>query len=112
MKSTTPKQLRYYVAPTQKIPFLEWLNHLKDPQIRARIRTRLDRLEQGNYGDYKSVGDGVFELRLDFGSGYRIYYAEAGDCLVILLCGGDKRTQTADIQTAKRYWQALQESSL
>jgi len=63
----------------------------------------------GNYGDYKPLGDGICELKFDFGPGYRIYFAEDGDVIVILLCGGDKNSQVQDIKTAKMYWQELLE---
>jgi len=72
----------------------------------ARIRVRLNRVRLGNLGDCKAVGEGVMEFRLDFGPGYRVYFGQAGDILVILLCGGDKRTQSRDIATAKQYWQS------
>ena len=77
--------------------------------MRHRIRRRLDRVEIGNYGDYKSLGDGVYELKLHFGSGYRVYFAEYDDIIVILLCGGDKSTQSKDIEIAKTYWKELLE---
>jgi putative addiction module killer protein len=69
----------------------------------------LDRVEIGNYGDYKALGDGVYELKLHFGSGYRVYFAEDGDIIVILLCGGDKSSQSKDIEVAKAYWKELLE---
>ena len=87
-------------------PFREWLHSLRDVQGRSRIRVRLNRVRLGNLGDCKSVGEGVMEFRLDFGPGYRVYFGQAGDTLVILLCGGDKRTQSRDIATAKEYWQS------
>ena len=104
-----PKELILYQTETGKEPFSEWLNDL-DRITRNRVRVRLDRVEQGNYGDHKSVGDGVVELRLFFGPGYRIYLAEDGNTLVVLLCGGDKDTQTRDIAKAKAYWQAYLEA--
>ena len=82
----------------------EWFTSLPDEPTRARIRARLARVRLGNYGDHKSIGDGVYELRLCFGPGYRIYYAETGRIIVLLLCGGDKSTQKSDIQKAKNYW--------
>jgi putative addiction module killer protein len=109
MKETKHRILRNYVTASGKVPFEEWINSLKDSVARHRIRTRLDRVEKGNFGVYRSVGDEVFELKLDFGPGYRIYFAEEGDVLVILLCGGDKSTQVKDINTAKKYWQELLE---
>jgi putative addiction module killer protein len=78
---------------------------LKDATARARIRSRLDRVEQGNYGDYKSVGEGVYELRFFFGPGYRIYFGEDGEITVLLLCGGDKTSQRRDIIQAQSFWQ-------
>ena len=105
------KILRNYAAPNGKVPFSEWLSSLKDPSTRLRIRRRLDRLELGNVGDCKSVGAGVSELRLAFGSGYRIYFAEQDDIIIILLCAGDKSTQKKDIKTAQLYWQELKERS-
>ena len=81
-----------------------WLERLRDKTALAAIRIRLRRIEAGNFGDSKSVGDGVAELRVDVGAGYRVYYARHGRDIVILLCGGDKRTQGTDIQMAKRYW--------
>lgn len=103
------KILRNYVTLSGKIPFLQWLNALKDPVTRLRIRRRLDRLELGNRGDCKPVGEGVSELRLAFGPGYRIYFAEYDAAIIILLCGGDKDSQAKDIKLAKAYWHELKE---
>ncbi len=77
-----------------------WLRNLKDRQARLRILERIDRLAHGNPGDVKSVGHGVLELRLTYGPGYRVYYAQQGERLVLLLCGGDKSTQQQDIRRA------------
>jgi putative addiction module killer protein len=82
--------------------FLKWRTRLKDDRARALIASRLDRLAFGNPGEVKSVGSGVSELRIDYGPGYRIYFARRGKTVIILLCGGDKRTQAKDIETAKR----------
>jgi putative addiction module killer protein len=87
--------------------FMEWRAGLRDAVARKRIGARIDRLSFGNFGDAKSVGEGVSELRLDFGPGYRIYFVQRGDVLVILLCGGDKSTQARDIAKAKRLAQEL-----
>ncbi len=111
MNKATPKILRNYITPSGEIPFLKWLNSIKDPITKLRIRRRLDRVEQGNLGDCEPVGDGVSELRLFFGSGYRIYIAEWSDTLIILLCGGNKNSQKKDIKLAKAYWQELKERS-
>jgi putative addiction module killer protein len=87
--------------------FMEWRAGLRDAVARKRIGARIDRLSFGNFGDAKSVGEGVSELRLDFGPGYRIYFVQRGDVLVILLCGGDKSTQARDIAKAKQMAQEL-----
>ena len=100
------RELREYVTETGRNPFHKWLHSLADRQARARIRTRLNRVRLGNLGDCKPVGEGVFEFVMDFGPGYRVYMGQDGDVLVILLCGGDKRTQPSDIVTAKNYWQS------
>lgn len=81
--------------------FRKWRQRLKDERARAMIASRLDRLAFGNAGDVKPVGAGIGELRIDYGSGYRIYFLKRGNTLVILLCGGDKSTQEKDIKTAK-----------
>ncbi len=88
-----------------KEPFTIWLNGLKDGKGRRRILSRLRRLEQGNYGDCKHIKDGIFELRLFFGAGYRIYFGEDRGNIVLLLCGGTKSTQGRDIGAALTYWQ-------
>jgi putative addiction module killer protein len=77
---------------------------LNDPVTRARIVARLDRLKAGLLGDWKSIGGGVFELRIDVGPGFRVYYGQDGKTLILLLCGGDKRTQAKDIENAHSYW--------
>ncbi|MBA3923816.1 MAG: type II toxin-antitoxin system RelE/ParE family toxin [Nostocaceae cyanobacterium] len=104
-----PKALKVYAKEDGKEPYTEWLGNVKDYTIRARIIRRVERLKQGNYGDCKSVGEGVQQLRLFFGSGYRVYIGEAGNDVVILLCGGDKDSQDRDIERAKKYWQGYQE---
>jgi putative addiction module killer protein len=82
--------------------FRKWRLKLRDQRIRALIASRLDRLAFGHAGDVKPVGQGISELRIDFGPGYRIYYIKRGETIIILLCGGDKSTQAKDIKTAKR----------
>ena len=81
--------------------FTAWLDNVKDERAAARIVTRIRRMEIGNAGDVRSVGEGVSEIRIDYGPGYRVYFANRGRAIVILLCGGDKGTQTADIRRAK-----------
>ncbi len=88
----------------QSTPFSDWLASLKDGRVVGIIRARLNRLRLGNFGDSKSVGGGVEELRIDFGPGYRIYYGRQGSLIVVLLCGGNKRTQAGDILAAQKYW--------
>ena len=84
----------------QSQTFQHWLNGLKDRQARARVQARLDRLALGNPGDAKPLRDGVSELRIDYGPGYRVYFMRRGPVIVVLLAGGDKRTQDADIERA------------
>ena len=103
--SPQPKTVIIYRDRAGHEPLTDWLNSLRDPVTRRRILQRLLRLESGHYGDYKAVGAGVNELRLFFGPGYRIYFGEDGDTLVILLCGGDKDSQHRDIAQAQAYWQ-------
>lgn len=85
-------------------PFSDWLESLRDARAVGIVRARLNRIRLGNFGDSKSVGGGVEELRIDFGPGYRVYYGRRGSLTVVLLCGGDKRTQNRDILTAQKYW--------
>lgn len=85
-------------------PFEKWYSSIKDQSIRRRILVRIKRLELGNFGDWKNLGEGVYEIRMTFGSGYRVYFARQGDKMVIILGGGDKSTQTKDITNAKTLW--------
>lgn len=100
-----PFELRYYQTETQERPFVAWLEALHDRQARARIEARLARVAVGNFGDRRAAGEGVLELRIDWGPGYRIYFAQVGQLLVLLLCGGDKRSQQEDIDRAKAYFE-------
>ena len=100
---TSIKKVLQYQTTKGKRPFGEWLLSLKDKTVRARILARLDRLLSGNFGDTKRVGT-VWELRFHFGAGYRVYLGWDGERIVILLCGGDKSSQAADIQRAEEYW--------
>jgi putative addiction module killer protein len=104
MTEATPKQLEEYLTSDGRSPFIEWFDDIRDARARARIRVRLDRLSLGNLGDCKSVSGGVHELRLDYGPGYRVYFAQHGDQIILLLWGGTKRTQQQDIQLAQEYW--------
>ena len=97
-----PFELEYYVSATGKIPFK--LEGLRDVAARAKIRVRLDRVRLGNLGDNRAVGEGVRELKVDYGPGYRVYFAQEGAHIILLLLGGDKSSQEKDIETAKEYW--------
>ena len=87
--------------------FNAWLRDLRDTQVRARINARIKRLGEGNPGQHRVLTGGVIELKLDFGPGYRVYFTQRGQLLIVLLCGGDKSTQQADIDTALRLAQNL-----
>lgn len=97
-------ELRVYSTVEGRVPFQEWLDSIKDEQTEARIEARLNRVRLGNLGDHHSVGQGVSELRMSFGSGYRVYFGQHGSDIVILLCGGDKSSQARDIRDAQTYW--------
>ena len=109
MYQAKEKEIVVYADPHGFKPWAEWLAHLKDPTARARIFARLKRLKQGNYGDCKSVGDGVFELRFFFGPGYRVYFGEIEGSIILLLCGGDKSSQAQDIKQAMDLWREYHE---
>lgn len=96
------KQIHYYVTESGKCPFLLWLKSL-DKSTLARIDSRLVRLLEGNYGEHKQIDASISELKFKFGSGYRVYYTEENDVIVLLLCAGDKKTQSKDIEKAKEY---------
>ena len=85
----------------QTTVYAEWFEHLRDRQAQARINIRIRRLSLGNFGDAKFLGGGIGELRVGYGPGYRVYFMRRGEKTVILLCGGDKRSQAGDIRTAK-----------
>ena len=104
MEAVTPKKILTYVTTEDRCPFDEWLDGLKDNKAIAQIQKRLIRVELGNLGDYKSVGGGVSELRIHYGSGFRVYFGQQGNELVILLCGDDKSSQDKDIKLAQEYW--------
>lgn len=97
-------ELLRYRRENGEEPFTEWLAAMRDIAAQARIRVRLLRVAAGNLGDCQPVGDGVSELRIHLGPGYRVYFGRHGSAIVILLCGGDKGSQAADIKRAKTYW--------
>jgi len=98
------REIRLYVTRNGKVPYSRWLNSLKDVRARAVVRVRLNRIRLGNFGDCKSVGEGIMELRIDHGPGYRVYFGRVGRQIVLLLCGGDKSSQSKDIEQAQTYW--------
>lgn len=101
-------ELLDYVTEDGRDPFAAWLAGFTDRQARARVVVRMQRMRAGAFGDCKPLRQGVWEARIDHGPGYRVYYARAGKRLVLLLVGGDKRRQQADIETAVGYWQDWQ----
>lgn len=101
---TEPFELFYYQTTGGRILYREWLGTVTDPTAYSAIQSRTDRLKRGLFGDCEPVGEGVWELKIDTGPGYRVYYARSGKQVVLLLCGGDKRRQAADIKRAKDFW--------
>ena len=104
-------EVRHYLTAAGDDPFDEWICALQDRQARIRIVKRIDRLERGLFGDVEFCGEGVWELRVDWGPGYRVYYARSGRQIILLLLGGDKRKQDQDIKRAKEYWHEYQQRS-
>lgn len=94
----------HYQTAAGRVPYQEWIDSLSDKSIKAAVLARVNRLRLGTFGDWSPVGEGVSELRVHLGAGYRIYFGRRGQEVVILLTGGHKRSQDADIRTAKRYW--------
>lgn len=101
--------IEHYQTPNGEDVPAKWFARLRNRRATARIAARLQRLALGLFGDCKPLHGGVWELRIDEGPGYRIYYARADRSVILLLCGGDKRTQAADIERALAYWQDWQE---
>lgn len=96
-------EIRHYLTASGRDLFQTWLDDLKEMRARVAIQRRVDRLAAGNFGDHKLCRDGISELRIDVGAGYRVYYARVERTIVLIVCGGDKRTQTADIERAVKY---------
>ncbi|HXM20383.1 MAG TPA: type II toxin-antitoxin system RelE/ParE family toxin [Terriglobales bacterium] len=107
-----PLEIRRYVTANGTDVVGEWLGGLKDVRSRAKIVARMDRLAAGNFGDCKSLRGGLYELRIDWGPGYRVYYAPVAKACVLLLCVGDKRKQSSDIKRALEYLHDYKERSL
>lgn len=102
------RKIEHYETQDGRDPIREWLVKLRDKRVRATVLRRLDRLAAGNFGDHDYCRDGVWELRIDVGPGYRVYYALGNRTIIILLCGGDKRKQQSDIERAVGYWRDIQ----
>lgn len=100
-------EIRDYVTPDGRDVFREWHRKLRDAKAKLAVDRRVYRMEAGNFGDHKFCRDGVWELRIDVEPGYRVYYALSGNLIVLLLCGGDKGTQSADISRACEYWKQV-----
>lgn len=96
-------EIRHYVTRSGKDVFDNWISKLRDARARAKIAVHINRLTVGNFGNCKSLRHGLYELRIDWGPGYRVYYAMIGPACLLLLCGGDKRKQTSDIERALAY---------
>ena len=109
MQDAQTRTIILYQVTNDTVPFTEWFNSIKDTKVIDRIQARLDTLETGSFGKYRSVGDGVWELKLDIGPGYRIYYGQVDKTIVLLLCGGDKSSQNRDIEMAINYWKEYKE---
>lgn len=103
----TNHEIRLLVLDSGRCPFQEWLGELRDLKARAIVRTRIDRVSLGNFGNCRDLKDGLWELKIDFGPGYRLYFGKAGNQVVLLLTGGDKSSQIRDIKTAKEYWRSF-----
>lgn len=97
-------EIHHYLTRSEKDVFMEWRRQLRDIKTKLIVDRRINRMELGNFGDHKFCRDGVWELRIDFGPGYRVYYPIAGTQVVLLLSGGDKRGQDADIDRACEFW--------
>lgn len=100
----SPREIQKYSTEDGKEPFSEWLKALPDRRARVKIEKRLEQVESGNFGKYRTVGDGVCEFKINFGPGYRVYFAQIGSIIILILCGGDKSTQSEDILKAREYW--------
>ena len=105
----TAHQIKLFRTFDGKRPFVEWFDSIRDRRAKQKIQVRLDRLSLGNFGDHHRVGEGVTELRIDYGPGYRIYFGFDGNSLVVLLIRGDKSSQHDDIKAAKKYWREYKE---
>lgn len=100
------KELIFYESPKGKLPFEKWLSKVNDLRAQVKVETRLNRLIKGNYGDCSPLRNGVSELRIDYGPGYRVYFGEMkNELVIVLLLGGTKKTQSKDVELAIQYWE-------
>jgi putative addiction module killer protein len=104
-------ELRHYVTPAGRDLVQEWLDRLRNPRAYAAVLRRIDRMALGNFGDHEFCREGVWELRIDVGPGYRVYYALHGSSIVFILCGGDKRKQSTDIARAIDYFRQIKKEA-
>ncbi|MDR2839045.1 MAG: type II toxin-antitoxin system RelE/ParE family toxin [Azonexus sp.] len=102
-------EIKHYVTQDGFDVYQEWFDSLRDAKTKTVIERRVDRIVQGNLGTVRATRKGVWEIKIDFGPGYRVYYAQTGQTIVLLLCGGDKSTQDADIDRAIGYWEDYQQ---
>jgi putative addiction module killer protein len=105
------RELKVFVSEEDISEFEEWYENIRDKPTHMRVRARLTRVQNGNFGDHKIFSGGIGELRLDFGPGYRVYFVQEGATIVFLLAGGDKSTQLVDIQNARRLWEGNQDEN-
>ena len=98
-------EIELYVTESGKVPFTDWLNGLKDITARAKVRVCLDRVKMENFGNFKPLGQGLAELKIHYGPGFRVYYGQSGKKIILLLTGGDKSSQQKDIKKAREYWE-------
>ena len=103
MNKNTSFEIVVYQTVEGTAPLEGWLIKLRDRLAKVHVLRRIQRAAMGNFGDHRGLGDGLYELRINYGPGYRVYYTQDGNTIVLLLCAGDKRTQTADIQRAREY---------
>lgn len=105
------REIRVYETQDGKRPFEDWIKSLRDKRAKARVFARIDRLSLGNFGDCRSVGGGVYELRVHYGPGYRLYFALLGTTVVLLLTGGTKKGQRRDVEKAQEYWKEFKKDA-
>lgn len=103
------KFIKYYQTENGKCPFEKWVKSITDKTTKMRILKRIERLEDGNYGEFEQINEDLFELKLHFGKGYRIYYYDIDNVLVLFISGGDKHRQSSDIEKAMKYLEDYKE---